>query len=107
MRGTLKIIGRIAVLTLALPFLILALPVLFIWACTRLCCEGIRSTNRTEVDDETRLMQRIHSDMVRMDRRVESLETLLLDDSLDRRELFDREWPVRGVCSGDTLAKRH
>jgi hypothetical protein len=82
--GMWKVIGRIVVLTLALPFLILALPVLFVWACVRLCCEGCR-TGRPEVDEDVRLMQRIHSDMVRMDRRVESLETLLLRESSYRR----------------------
>lgn len=80
-----KIVGRIIVLTLALPFLILALPVLLVWACVRLCCQGY-GTNRVEVDEEARLMQRVHSDMVRMDRRVESLETLLLNESSYRRE---------------------
>ncbi len=35
MQGTMRLLGRIGVLTLALPLLILALPELFIWACFR------------------------------------------------------------------------
>lgn len=104
MRGVFRFIGWMVILTLALPFLILALPVLLIWACMRLCGNGF-STNQTELDDETRLMQRIHSDMVRMDRRVEALETLLLEDSLSRPERFDRDWAAP-VHVGEAFAGR-
>ncbi len=105
MHGTMRLIGRIIVLTLALPFLILALPVLLIWACVRLCGKGIRRDD-TEHDDETRLMQRIHSDMIRIDRRVESLETLLLEETYERREEFGHEW-TDTIRTSDTVAGRH
>ncbi len=41
--------------------------------------------------DETRLIQEIHHGLVKMERRVESLETLLLDTERTKRARFDRE----------------
>lgn len=41
--------------------------------------------------DETRLIQEIHQGLVKMERRVESLETLLLDEDRTKRSRFDRE----------------
>jgi len=105
MRTVFRVIAIAVVLTLALPFLILSLPVLLLWACARLCGVGFRE-NRTEIDDETRLMQRIHGDMVRMDRRVESLETLLLEDSARRTDGFDDQW-TEPVSMRDEYANRH
>ena len=104
MRGVFRFIGWMVILTIALPFLILSLPVLLIWACIRLCGGGLR-TNRTQLDDETRLMQKIHSGMVRMDRRVEALETLLLNESDSQRVDFDGEWAMP-VHADDPIAGR-
>jgi phage shock protein B len=85
MRNVFRFLAWLAILTLAVPFLLLSLPVLLVWASIRLCGDGFRP-NRAQLDDETQLMQKIHSDLVRMDQRVEALETLLLEDSYSRPE---------------------
>ncbi len=41
--------------------------------------------------DETRLIQEIHHGLGKMEKRVESLETLLLDDERAKRAQFDRD----------------
>jgi len=41
--------------------------------------------------DETRLIQEIHQGLVKMESRIESLETLLLDSERSKRSRFDRE----------------
>jgi len=41
--------------------------------------------------DETRLIQEIHHGLTKMEQRVESLETLLLDEERTKRAKFDRE----------------
>lgn len=43
MYGPFRTAGQLIALTLALPFLILALPVLLTWACARLCDTGFQS----------------------------------------------------------------
>ena len=49
-----------------------------------------RRSGKTEAE-ETRLIQEIHYGFVKMERRVESLETLLLDTERKKRTRFDRE----------------
>lgn len=51
---------------------------------------GSKRSGKTEAE-ETRLIQEIHRGLVRMERRVESLETLLLDSERAKRARFDRE----------------
>ncbi len=51
---------------------------------------GTRRSGKTEAE-ETRLIQEIHHGLVKMERRVESLETLLLDTERTKRARFDRE----------------
>ncbi len=41
--------------------------------------------------DETRLIQEIHQGLVKMESRIESLETLLLDEDRTKRARFNRE----------------
>jgi len=49
-----------------------------------------RGSSRADVD-ETRMIQEIHHGLMKMQRRVESLETLMLDDERIREERFDRD----------------
>ena len=51
---------------------------------------GPRRSGKTEAE-ETRLIQEIHHGLVKMESRVESLETLLLDSERTKRSRFDRE----------------
>ena len=51
---------------------------------------GTKRSGKTEAE-ETRLIQEIHHGLVKMERRVESLETLLLDADRTKRSRFDRE----------------
>ncbi len=51
---------------------------------------GTKRSGKTEAE-ETRLIQEIHHGLVKMERRVESLETLLLDTERTKRARFDRE----------------
>lgn len=44
-----------------------------------------------ETEDETRMIQEIHHGLTKMQKRVEALETLLLDDERVKRDKFDRE----------------
>lgn len=71
--STLKFAGRAVILTLALPFLILALPFLLIWACGMGC-----GRKREPANDDVRIIQEIHQGLLQMERRIESLETILL-----------------------------
>lgn len=50
-----------------------------------------RRRNSEEAADETRMIQEIHHGMLKMEDRVEALETLLLGDDRDKRSEFDRE----------------
>lgn len=53
---------------------------------------GGGSKRSAETDaDETRLIQEIHHGLVKMESRIESLETLLLDTERKKRARFDRE----------------
>ena len=51
---------------------------------------GLKRSAKTDAD-ETRLIQEIHHGLTRMEQRVESLETLLLDQERTKRARFDRE----------------
>ncbi len=51
---------------------------------------GTKRSGKVEAE-ETRLIQEIHHGLVKMDRRVESLETLLFDEERTKRARFDRE----------------
>ena len=51
---------------------------------------GTRRSGKTEAE-ETRLIQEIHHGLVKMESRIESLETLLLDTERTKRARFDRE----------------
>ena len=51
---------------------------------------GPKRSGKTEAE-ETRLIQEIHHGLVKMESRVESLETLLLDTERTKRARFDRE----------------
>ncbi len=51
---------------------------------------GPKRSGKTEAE-ETRLIQEIHHGLVKMEHRVESLETLLLDTERTKRTRFDRE----------------
>ena len=48
-----------------------------------------RRSGKTEAE-ETRLIQEIHHGLVKMERRVESLETFLLDSERKKRSRVDR-----------------
>ena len=51
---------------------------------------GTKRSGKVEAE-ETRLIQEIHHGLVKMDRRIESLETLLFDEERTKRARFDRE----------------
>lgn len=51
---------------------------------------GPKRSGKIEAE-ETRLIQEIHHGLVKMERRIESLETLLLDTERTKRSRFDRE----------------
>lgn len=51
---------------------------------------GSKRSAKTDAD-ETRLIQEIHHGLVKMEGRIESLETLLLDQERGKRSRFDRE----------------
>ena len=51
---------------------------------------GSKRSGKTEAE-ETRLIQEIHHGLVKMESRIESLETLLLDSERTKRARFDRE----------------
>ena len=51
---------------------------------------GSKRSGKTEAE-ETRLIQEIHHGLVKMESRIESLETLLLDTERKKRSRFDRE----------------
>ena len=51
---------------------------------------GTKRSGKTEAE-ETRLIQEIHHGLVKMESRIESLETLLLDTERKKRSRFDRE----------------
>ena len=50
-----------------------------------------RSQSKAESQEETRMIQEIHHGLMRMEDRVESLETLLLDSDRKKRSDFDQE----------------
>lgn len=53
---------------------------------------GGRSKKARKLDaDETRVIQEIYHGLGKMEKRVESLETLLLDEERMRRKEFDRD----------------
>ena len=54
---------------------------------------GSATRNQTKVEsqEETRMIQEIHHGLMRMEDRVESLETLLLDTDRKKRSDFDQE----------------
>lgn len=51
---------------------------------------GLKKTAKSDAD-ETRLIQEIHQGLTKMEGRIESLETLLLDQERTKRAKFDRE----------------
>lgn len=54
--------------------------------------KGGRSKRSKQSDvDETRLIQEVHHGLMKMQKRVESLETLMLDEERTREEQFDRD----------------
>lgn len=91
MYGPFRIDGQLIALTLALPFLILTLPMLVARAWMRPFVEDI-GMRQTTLNSNTRPMQRVHRGRVRMDRTGESLELLLHRGSLCPTEHFGRDW---------------
>jgi phage shock protein B len=53
--------------------------------------KGGKKKSRQSDSDETRLIQEVHHGLMKMQKRVESLETLMLDDERTREEQFDRD----------------
>lgn len=53
--------------------------------------KGGRKQSSGEEVEETRLIQEVHNGLLKMEKRVESLETLLIERDRDRQERFNRE----------------
>lgn len=72
------------------PFMIFAIPLaaiiggVFLVALKILKGDGSRRSGEADVE-ETRLIQELHRGLTRLEERVESLETLLLEKSKDRK----------------------
>ena len=70
------IICAVVILGLLIPLFVLALPVVVIWAVVRLA--GPRRSKGAAPED-TRIIQEIHQGLTKMEERIESLETILVD----------------------------
>ncbi len=96
MHGPFRTTSHLIALTLALPFLILALPMLLVCAWLRPFVEDI-GMRQTTLNTNTRPMQRVHRGRVRMNRIGEALETRLCSGSLCPTEDFGRDWSMSDV----------
>lgn len=78
---------------LAIPLLAILTPVFLVLGIVWICQGGRYKSNRAQLQQETLLMQQIHEGLARLDARVESLETILLDAQPRPREsvFSDRE----------------
>lgn len=74
---------------LAVPLLVLLLLVVVGVSLLRLCARGTRRGNSAEARREVELIQELHRGMARLDRRVESLETILLERDVRERANTD------------------
>ncbi|MBI5093150.1 MAG: phage-shock protein [Candidatus Hydrogenedentes bacterium] len=72
-------VGELTILVVIV--LIFGLPVLIVIGLVRLLMNGGSRRSRETDAEETRIIQEIYSGMARLERRVESLETILLDSS--------------------------
>ncbi len=62
-------------------FIVIGLPVLCVTFLIALFFSrrGKREKDRTQWNEETRIMQEMHDDMARMEERIEALETILME----------------------------
>jgi len=65
--------------SLLLIFFVVALPFIFIIFLVRILMSGSRGNRSRMTAEETRAMQEIHRGLERMEKRVEALETIVLD----------------------------
>ena len=85
-------IGELAIIAVTgvVAVMILCTPVLMLYLIIRAFRGDGKRSGKTEAE-ETRLIQEIHHGLVKMEGRIESLETLLLDADRTKRARFDRE----------------
>jgi len=73
----------------AILFIIVALPFVFIIFLVKILMGGSKGNRSRMTAEETRAMQEIHRGLERMEKRVEALETIILDRSERIPEAFD------------------
>jgi phage shock protein B len=74
---------------LILIFLLAAAPFIFILILVKIIAGGRKGNRQRMTAEETRSIQEIHRGLQRMEKRVEALETILLDRSKGVPEAFD------------------
>ncbi len=75
----------ITILALAIPLLVILLPVILILGIVKILAGGKSGRKTKEFEaEETRLIQQIHHGLGKMEERIEALETILLEQ--DRKE---------------------
>ena len=77
-------IGATELVILLIIMIISLAPILFIAVLLKWALGGSRGSREREAE-ETRIIQEIHSGLARLEQRVESLETLLLDSGKDTK----------------------
>ena len=77
-RTLLLVVGGIVLFALALPVLLIAGPIVIAWLVVR-GVRGGRGRDRGRESQETRLIQETYEGLARMERRIDNLETILLE----------------------------
>jgi phage shock protein B len=72
----------IVVFCVIFAFIVLALAIvsITILGAMRMRHGGLSQKDRSAFDEETRLIQQMHDDLSKMEARIESLETILMED---------------------------
>ena len=59
--------------------MVVAIPIVIVWGIVRIVSGGRGGRAKAMDAEETRIMQEIHAGLAKMEERIESLETLLVD----------------------------
>jgi len=74
---------------LAIPLLVLLLPAIIILGVIRLLRGPVAKENKEASAEETRIIQELHRGLLKMEERVEALETLVVEDHEERKVSHD------------------
>ena len=77
---------ELALVVLIIPVLVLLLPIIIVWGIVKIVSGSATSRDPEFGASETRLMQEVHQGLSKLEERVASLETILIEQGRKEQE---------------------